>query len=205
MIVTGLKTIISTSKTSRLTGAQSGNKLTRKNGYERIFGSNISELENPEILITESVTTLERYFNYFCIFFSRDWPQNRTTSETALAYTKVFHALIKLLRSFINRGLSWDQIKKEFCMLKKNTRDLITLYDYSILTEKVEKEIRFVIDTIDNRSYNIIHYERVFLPENKHIPTQAQKKGAIVDFFEENLSEPTSIQSIVRTRLLDRL
>lgn len=200
MIISGLKIITNTSKVERLENKNN----SRRKGYEEILDASISELTNPSIMITKAKIAFERYFNHLRTLFYPDWPQGRDTTYTSLAYTKVFHGFVRLMWYFINNGLDWEKTIRMLAQLKSNLHRLVSGYLKSpVIRRQVEPS--FVANAIADGSYSVEPFGRIFAPSHDDIPTQRQNKGEIYDFFEANLQQPTSIQTIVRRRLLDKL
>jgi len=203
MIITGIKILTNTNKIERLQDADAGSKLQNKNGYESILDADIRELTNPQILITKSVIAHERLFDTSRRTFYSDWlnREGRGTSYTSLAYTKVFHGIVKLMWYFVSEGHSWNDIEEDLGNIKGNLQDL-TRTDFPVSPYSWKQDTECLLT---ENNFKIKEPGRVFNPAHESIPTQRQTKGEVYDFFKSNLSEPTSIKTIVRQRLLDKL
>jgi DGQHR domain-containing protein len=171
-VKTALKTITSISKISRLEGAQRGKKLRKKNGYEALLDRSISSLKDPEVLIEKGAHCLTRFFNNIRHHFENDWPRRGEEIGSSLEFAKVIAGLVKLLRHFINEGHNWGDVGNDIDSIKRNILDL--------------------------RGIDNLQEEQLLLdPSDEDIPDADPSKTNDFRFFRSNISEPTSILTIL--------
>ncbi|MEM7717480.1 MAG: DGQHR domain-containing protein, partial [Cyanobacteria bacterium P01_A01_bin.68] len=168
-IIDAIKKITNISKIKKLENARSNKTKLKKNGYKYLFDCQISDLCDKDRLIDKGVITIERYFNEVFSVFYQDKIDSNTISESSFQYSKFWAGLINLLYVFIEDGLSWNQIKKEFEAIKCNLMKL----------QKIEE-------------YN----QPLFDSQNPHIPDAKYSPTKVCKFLNENRSKAHPIQNI---------
>lgn len=143
--------------------------ILKKEGYEKLFKSSISDLSDKEKLVEKSTILFETYFNYFFSVFKHDKPSTKNENKSSLSYSKFWAGLVNLLFSFIEDGLDWSQVKTELETIKSNVMQLcnITIYD-----------------------------KLLFDPQDNKIPDASSSPKKTGNFLNENRKKPTSIQHI---------
>ena len=168
-IIDAIKKITNINKIKKLENARSNKTKLRKTGYEHLFDCQISDLCDKDILIDKGVITIERYFNEVFSVFYQDKIDSNKISKSSFQYSKFWAGLINLLYIFIEDGLSWNKIKKEFENIKCNLMKLqeIEEYNYPLLSS-----------------------------QSRHIPDAKYSPAKICKFLNENRSKVHSIQNI---------
>jgi DGQHR domain-containing protein len=200
VVISGLQVITNISTNIEpVVDAQLGNKLRKKEGYENLLDADIDELTNPDVLITKCTIALERYFSIVSQTFQSDWPSRENEKETSLGYAKVFHAFVKMFKSFIFNGYSWDEVTRKIKTLRINLIRLINFDVYGIFNYPAS------VNIYRNAQISDVENLRLFDPSHSDIPSARPKKGESFEFLERNLLSPTSIQTIMEERIRKKL
>lgn len=202
VVISGLQVITNISTNIQpVVDSERGRKLQKKEGYENLFDADIEELTNPDVLITKSTIAIERYFNLVRKTFEKDWPSREDENETSIGYAKVFHAFVKLFKTFIFNGADWDTVKLELLRIRKNLIRLVSIDVYRLTNYRKSSRIYQNL----NVSTDKVSSYRLFDPTHEDIPSARPKKGESYEFLERNLSSPTSIQTIIEERIREKL
>ena len=168
-IIDAIKKITNISKIKKLEKARSNKTKLKKTGYECLFDCHITDLCDKDILIDKGVITIERYFNEIFSVFYQDKIDSNKISKSSFQYSKFWAGLINLLCIFIEEGLSWNEIKKEFENIKSNLMKLQEIEEYNS---------------------PLLSSQSRYIPDAKYSPAK------ICDFLNENRSKVHSIQNI---------
>jgi DGQHR domain-containing protein len=130
-IVGSLGTLTNLDQLVRL-GKTVGKKATiRRLGVEQLFACGLAELCNAGTLVERGVVCIEHYTNLVARVFSHDWPSPQASSNgSSLELTKMLAALIRLLRQFIEEGLTWAQVESELVTIRTNVMKLRRMTNY---------------------------------------------------------------------------
>jgi DGQHR domain-containing protein len=172
-VITVLQSLTNISYIKSIKSAKRGNRIQIKQGYEKLFADDISNLDDPEILINNCVIAIERFFNLLAQAFSHDWISRDNTNGSSLEFTKFFSAFIRLFRQFIEEGLDWDQVKRELNSIRTNLMLLRNITTYNSI---------------------------LFDPNDKNIPNASPSVSHDFRFLNNNRVQPTSILTILPVR-----
>lgn len=137
-------------------------------GYESLFGAQLSTLELPEVLISKATGAMKRYFNILRHIFNKDWPSDSKVTSS-LSRTKFFAALIRLFGTMLKEGKDWQGVEDALKNINKNVlkvRDM-TSYDGVLFSEDTPEIVPTWRDTI-----NDLHK---FLNQNRFKPWKLSK------------------------------
>ncbi len=167
-IIDAIKKITNINKLKKLENAKSGKNLLKKDGYEKLFNSQISELIEKDVLVEKGIILLERYFNEIFSVFKYDKIDSSKTINSSFIYSKFWAGFINLLYIFLEEGFSWMQVKKELKNIQSNLIELQGInYDSQPL----------------------------FNPQNTHIPDAKYSPTKVCKFLNENRQKAYSIQN----------
>lgn len=170
-VLMALKSIINFNYIKGLQNSQRGSRLLIRSGYENLFGVQISQINNANDLIDCGVACFKQYFNRIKRIFNNDWPVRGQIKNSSFEYAKFFASWVKLLSIFISEGLNWQSIETELIKIKSNVLLLIRMNNY---------------DSV------------LFDPSNPDIPDYRPSTADDYRFLNENRTNPTSIQEILK-------
>ena len=168
-IIDAIKKISNVKTIKKLEKAKSSKTLAKKNGYEQLFDSQISELCDRDILVERGIILLEKYFNQVFYVFQHDKLSTTEDINTSFQYSRFWAGFINLLCIFIEEGCSLEQIKQELEAIKSNIMELHKINQYS---------------------------QPLFNPQSYHIPDAKYSPTKVCDFLNKNRQQPYSIQNI---------
>lgn len=130
----------------------------------------VDELCHPDILIRQGVSCFTKYFKKVEQTFPLDWPKRGEKKATSLALTKMIAGFVKLLSTFINEGLTWNDIEGELRKIRDNVKTL----------QKLTKAGKLV-----------------FTLDHPDLPNAQPSASSDYRFLNENRKRPTSIQKVL--------
>jgi DGQHR domain-containing protein len=168
-IIDAIKKITNINKIKKLENAKSGKALFKKNGYEKLLNSQISELSEKDVLVEKGIILLERYFSEIFSVFQHDKPDSSKTVNSSFLYSKFWAGFINLLYIFMEENLGWTQIQTELNNIKSNILQLQEIHQYN---------------------------KPLFDPKDSNIPDAKYSPTKICIFLNKNRQEHYSIQNI---------
>ena len=168
MIIQTIKKITNITNIKKLENPRTDKTKAKKNGYEQLFNTTITELSTREELVKQGVILLERYFNEVFSVFRNDKPKSKTDPKTSFLLAKFWSGWINLLIIFLEEGLDWNSLINELNKIKHHVMELCKVESYNTSLFKPDDRI----------------------PNSSHSPTKVCK------FLNQNRKEPTSIQDI---------
>ena len=168
-----LQSITNLNTIQRLSSPRSDVRKRLRGGYENLFDAEIEELGTAEVLIGKTVSCLIRYFENVRETFSHDWPERGRRKGTSLEYAKMIAGFIRLLKRFLEEGISWDNVNSELEKIRDNVMQLRGMQEYNAI---------------------------LFLPTDPNIPDADPKDVEDFRFLNSNRERATSIQEIVEQR-----
>lgn len=182
-LLSSLRSYLRPERLRRVADATRGAKYKRRQGYERLFGladlyslvgrSTAGADLNAAGFIRAAVSCVGRYFDIIRDVFPSDWPERRgPVKRSSMKYAKFIAALIKLLHTFTDEGLNWQEIKVE---LQKIRRNVLRARNESAATRIVFRE------------------------NDTAIPDASNRTGDIFKFLEANRRAKTPISRIIRS------
>ena len=168
MIIQTIKKITNITNIKKLENPRTDKTKAKKNGYEQLFNTTITELSTREELVKQGVILLERYFNEVFSVFRNDKPKSKTDPKTSFLLAKFWSGWINLLIIFLEEGLDWNSLRNELNKIKDHVMELCKVESYNTSLFKPDDRI----------------------PNSSHSPTKVCK------FLNKNRKEPTSIQDI---------
>lgn len=158
-------------------------KSRRTSGFQRGYLNLLSDIgrkvpTSAEELIETNVAFLEAYFGKVQRVFDKDWAAlSSTPVVTALSYTKVFAAFVRLLRELIKEGFG------------SQGEDESNIKSLQFIEEELKKIKINILELCQSQNRSII-----FAITDPHIPTDRPSDSATMKFLNANRKSPTSIQ-----------
>lgn len=168
-IIEQMKKITNINKIKQLENPRSEKNKSKKQGFEKLFATTITELSDKDTLVEKSIILFERYFNLVFSVFKQDKPTSRNEPQTSFLLSKFWGGWVNLLNVFLEEDLDWESVKNELMKIKNNIMKLREMENYNDILFKPDEPV---------------------IPDSSHSPTKVCK------FLNQNRQKPVSIQEI---------
>ena len=134
-------------------------------GFQKLLGQELSDLEQPDKLVNAATGALKRYFRLLRDTFDKDWP-TASNVKSSFRRAKFFAALIRLFDSMLREGNNWDEVGSALANIKSNVLTVrgMQTYDDILFVEDAR-------DIIPNWRDSITELHK-FLDKNRLKPTK---------------------------------